>query len=96
MIQSGGSRREPCSAGRQPDGINFFAGELAAKRLELLRELYLLPLSAVLVNPAMLDTESTLREMQRAARAIGLQVQVGQRQHRPRDRWSVCICPRAT
>jgi putative ABC transport system substrate-binding protein len=59
-------------------GINFFAGELAAKRLELLREL--VPGAArvaVLVNPANATTaETTLREAQAAARAMGLQVQV--------------------
>jgi putative ABC transport system substrate-binding protein len=59
-------------------GINFFASELAAKRLELLREL--VPGAArvaVLVNPANSTTaESTLRGMEPAARAMGLQVQV--------------------
>jgi putative tryptophan/tyrosine transport system substrate-binding protein len=59
-------------------GINFFAAELAAKRLELLREL--VPGAArvaVLVNPANATTaESTLRGMEPAARAMGLQVQV--------------------
>jgi ABC-type uncharacterized transport system substrate-binding protein len=51
---------------------------LAAKRLELLREL--VPAAArvaVLVNPAnATNTESTLRDMQSAARAMGLQIQV--------------------
>jgi putative ABC transport system substrate-binding protein len=58
-------------------GINFFASELAAKRLELLREL--VPGAtriAVLVNPANPSTESTLRDVVPAARAIGLQIQV--------------------
>jgi putative ABC transport system substrate-binding protein len=59
-------------------GINFFSGELAAKRLDLLREL--LPQAvrvAVLVNPANASlTASTLRDVEAAARAIGLQVQV--------------------
>jgi len=59
-------------------GINFLHSELAAKRLELLREL--VPGAArvaVLVNPANATTaETTLREAQTAARAIGLQVQV--------------------
>jgi ABC-type uncharacterized transport system substrate-binding protein len=59
-------------------GINVFTAELTAKRLELLREL--VPRAArvaVLVNPA--DgplTESTLRDGQAAARAMGLQIQV--------------------
>ena len=59
-------------------GINFVSTELAAKRLELLREL--VPRAArvaVLVNPAnAAATESTLRDMQPAARAIGLQIEV--------------------
>jgi ABC-type uncharacterized transport system substrate-binding protein len=59
-------------------GINFFSGELTAKRLELLREL--VPAAtrvAVLVNPVNgANTEATLRAVESAARAIGLQVQV--------------------
>jgi putative tryptophan/tyrosine transport system substrate-binding protein len=59
-------------------GTNFFNLELVAKRLELLREL--VPAAtrvAVLVNPAnVTNTESTLRDVERAARAIGLQIQV--------------------
>ena len=59
-------------------GINFVTGELAAKRLELLREL--LPRAArvaVLVNPAnFTQTETTLRDLELAARAIGSQIQV--------------------
>src|SRR5262245_42525408 len=59
-------------------GINFFSGELAAKRLDLLHDL--LPRAvrvAVLVNPADASlTASTLRDVEEAARAIGLQVQV--------------------
>jgi putative tryptophan/tyrosine transport system substrate-binding protein len=59
-------------------GINFFAVELAAKRLELLREL--VPTAArigVLVNPTnTAATESTLRDVGQAARAMGLQIQV--------------------
>jgi putative tryptophan/tyrosine transport system substrate-binding protein len=59
-------------------GINFFVSELAAKRLGLLREL--LPAAtrvAVLVNPAEATlTESTLRDVEAAARVIGLQIQV--------------------
>jgi putative ABC transport system substrate-binding protein len=48
-----------------------------AKRLELLREL--VPATtrlAVLVNPAGPDAETTLRDVEPAARAIGLQIQV--------------------
>ena len=59
-------------------GINFFIGELLAKRLELLREL--VPTAtrvAVLVNPAnTANTETTLRDVEPAARAMGLQIQV--------------------
>jgi putative tryptophan/tyrosine transport system substrate-binding protein len=59
-------------------GINFFSTELAAKRLELLREL--VPGAArvaVLVNPAnVLNTQTTLTDVRTAARAIGLEIQV--------------------
>jgi putative ABC transport system substrate-binding protein len=58
-------------------GINFFNIELTAKRLELLREL--VPGTtrvAVLVNPANPATETTLRDVEPAARAMGLQLQV--------------------
>ena len=59
-------------------GINLFSGELNAKRLELLREM--VPAAAriaVLVNPAGGPlTETTLRDVQSAGRAMGLQIQV--------------------
>jgi putative tryptophan/tyrosine transport system substrate-binding protein len=58
-------------------GVNFFTGELVAKRLELLREL--VPRAArvaVLVNPAGPDAETTLKDVEPAARAIGLQIPV--------------------
>jgi putative ABC transport system substrate-binding protein len=59
-------------------GINLLSGELAAKRLELLREL--VPGAArvaVLVNQAnVANTETTVRDAEAAARAIGLQIQV--------------------
>jgi putative tryptophan/tyrosine transport system substrate-binding protein len=59
-------------------GINFLLTELAAKRLELLREM--LPTVkrlAVLVNPAQVsNTESTLREVQVGAEAMGLHIRV--------------------
>jgi putative ABC transport system substrate-binding protein len=59
-------------------GINFFNVELAAKQLEFLREL--VPAAArigVLVNPAnAMSTESTLRGVESAARAMRLQIQV--------------------
>jgi putative tryptophan/tyrosine transport system substrate-binding protein len=59
-------------------GINWLGGELAAKRLEFLRQL--LPVAtrvAVLVNPAFATlTEITLRDVEAGARAMGLQIQV--------------------
>jgi ABC-type uncharacterized transport system substrate-binding protein len=59
-------------------GINVFNVELAAKRLELLREL--VPRAAriaLLVNPAdVAITETQVKEVRAAARAIGLQIQV--------------------
>ena len=59
-------------------GINFFAAEVVAKRLELLREL--VPDAAriaVLVDPAVpTSAESTEREAEEAARAMGLQIKM--------------------
>jgi putative tryptophan/tyrosine transport system substrate-binding protein len=59
-------------------GINFFNTELAAKQLELLREL--VPGAAriaVLVNPGdQSNTKATLRELGAAASTIGVQIQV--------------------
>src|SRR5262245_63418009 len=59
-------------------GINFFNRELAVKQLEFLREL--MPSAkriAVLVNPTDARvTETTLRDVEPAARAKGLQIQV--------------------
>ena len=58
-------------------GINFFNAEVAAKRLELLREL--VPAAtrvAVLVNPANVATEANLESVQSAARAMGLQIAI--------------------
>jgi putative tryptophan/tyrosine transport system substrate-binding protein len=64
--------------GGNATGINFFNAELAAKRLELLREL--VPAAAhvvVLVNPTnVANTEANLKDVQLAARAMGLQIQV--------------------
>jgi putative ABC transport system substrate-binding protein len=59
-------------------GVNIFANELVAKRLELLRELVPgVARVAVLVNPANPATaETSLRDVQDAAHAIGLQVKV--------------------
>jgi len=59
-------------------GVNFFSTELAAKRLELLREL--VPAAArvaVLVNPAnAMRAEATVKDVQAAAAAMGLQILV--------------------
>jgi putative tryptophan/tyrosine transport system substrate-binding protein len=59
-------------------GINLLSLELTAKRLELLREL--LPGAArvaVLVNPAnTVAAQTTLREVEAAGRAMGLQIQI--------------------
>jgi putative tryptophan/tyrosine transport system substrate-binding protein len=64
--------------GGNATGINYFAFEVVAKRLGLLREL--VPKAArvaVLVNPANGPTvEATLREVQEPARLIGLQIEV--------------------
>jgi len=79
--------RDPVSLGlvaslAQPGGnvtgVNFLASELVAKRLELLREL--VPRAsrvAVLVNPLNATiAETTLRDVEPAARAMGLPLQI--------------------
>jgi ABC-type uncharacterized transport system substrate-binding protein len=58
-------------------GINFFSGELAAKRIELLREM--VPAAArvaVLADPTFTLTESQVRDAETAARTMGIQIQV--------------------
>jgi ABC-type uncharacterized transport system substrate-binding protein len=64
--------------GGNATGINFLTGELVAKRLEILRELVpAVTRMAVLVNPAFpTQAQSALREVEAAARTIGLQIQV--------------------
>ena len=59
-------------------GINIFNLELTAKRLELLRELVPgVARVAVLVNPTnATTTETTLRDVETAARAMALQIKV--------------------
>jgi putative ABC transport system substrate-binding protein len=59
-------------------GVNYFTGELVAKRLELLRQLVPTAVRVgVLVNPDNAgNTQTTLRDVETAARAIGLQIQV--------------------
>jgi ABC-type uncharacterized transport system substrate-binding protein len=64
--------------GGNATGVNFFSAELAAKRLEVLREL--VPTAtrvALLLNPAEATiAASNLRDVETAARAMALQVQV--------------------
>jgi ABC-type uncharacterized transport system substrate-binding protein len=68
-------RRRP---GGNLTGTNFLAAEVGAKRLELLREL--VPIAtrvAVLIDPANAAiNESTLRDVEASARAMGLQIHV--------------------
>jgi putative ABC transport system substrate-binding protein len=61
--------------GGNATGISFFSGALAAKRLELLREL--VPQAAtiaVLANPSNARTEADAGELQDAARRVGQQI----------------------
>jgi putative tryptophan/tyrosine transport system substrate-binding protein len=63
--------------GGNATGINFFIGELAAKRLELLREL--VPTAtrvAILVNPVNAVSSESTRDVGPAARSMGLQIQI--------------------
>ena len=58
-------------------GVNFFTGELAAKRLEYLH--LLVPGAAhvaMLLNPTNPNAETVLRDVEVAARSMGLQIQV--------------------
>jgi putative ABC transport system substrate-binding protein len=63
--------------GGNATGVNFFSNELVAKRLALLREL--VPAAtrvAMLVNPANQSVETTVKDVETAARAMGLQIQI--------------------
>jgi putative ABC transport system substrate-binding protein len=64
--------------GGNATGANFFATEVAAKRLRLLHDLVPKAVRiSVLVNPASAsNTESTLREVQEAAPALGLNIEI--------------------
>jgi putative tryptophan/tyrosine transport system substrate-binding protein len=64
--------------GGNATGINYFAGEVLAKRLRLLHDLVPKAIRvAVLVNPTNASSaENTSREVQEAALAIGLQVRI--------------------
>jgi putative tryptophan/tyrosine transport system substrate-binding protein len=58
-------------------GVTFYAGELVAKRLELLREL--VPdakIIGLLTNPTNLISETDVTDVRKAARAIGQQLKV--------------------
>ena len=64
--------------GGNATGVNFFIAELAAKRLALLREMVPgMARVAVLVNPTnAANAESTVKDVQAAAPALGLQIQI--------------------
>jgi putative ABC transport system substrate-binding protein len=64
--------------GGNATGVNFFTTELVAKRLGLLHDVVPKAVRiAVLVNPANTTiSETTLRDVTEAARALGLQIQV--------------------
>jgi putative tryptophan/tyrosine transport system substrate-binding protein len=64
--------------GGNATGVNYFVQEVLGKRLLLLHDLVPKAVRvAVLVNPANATiAETTLREVQEAARAIGLQIQI--------------------
>jgi len=58
-------------------GINVFNAEVTAKRMELLRELVPhLGRIAMLVNPADANTETQLKAVHEAGRAMGLEIRV--------------------
>ncbi len=90
----------PASPGRaatRPASI-FSTRRWTAKRLGLLHELVPKAVRvAVLVNPAnATTTETTLREVQEAARTIGLQIQILNASYERRDRCGLCHpCARA-
>jgi putative tryptophan/tyrosine transport system substrate-binding protein len=64
--------------GGNATGINFFVGDVVAKRLGLLHEVVPKAVRvALLLDPANATTaETTLRDVKEAARAVGLQVHV--------------------
>jgi putative ABC transport system substrate-binding protein len=68
----------PALPGGNATGINIFSAELTAKRLDLLRQLVPgMARVAVLVNPAnATSTETTLKDVEAAARSAGLQINV--------------------
>ncbi len=68
----------PARPGGNATGVNFFTTEVVAKRLELLHKLVPKAVRiAELNNPANVTaTETTLRDVQEAARSIGLHIDV--------------------
>jgi putative ABC transport system substrate-binding protein len=64
--------------GGNATGINFFAGEVVAKRLSLLHDLVPKAVRvALLVNPAnVTSADATSRDVQVAARTLGLEIQI--------------------
>jgi putative ABC transport system substrate-binding protein len=77
--------------GGNATGINFFSQEVVAKRLALLHELVPTAVRiAVLLNPANPTNETTLGDVQEAARTIGLQIHVLNASTEPRDRCGLC------
>ena len=72
-------------------GVVFFSSVLAAKRLELLRQLVPQATTiAVLVNPNLPNTEAEHQEVQAAAQAIGQQLVIVEVEQRPRHRGRFC------
>jgi putative tryptophan/tyrosine transport system substrate-binding protein len=86
--------------GGNATGVNSFTLEVGAKRLALLHELVpkAVRVAVLLVPPrndpgvGITSVEFTLRGVQEAARAIGLQIHFFKCQHEPRDRFGLC-CP---
>jgi putative ABC transport system substrate-binding protein len=63
--------------GGNATGVNFLAAEVTTKRLELLRMLVPRAVKlAVLVDPGIPPTATTLRELEAAAQAMGLRMEV--------------------
>jgi ABC-type uncharacterized transport system substrate-binding protein len=81
--------------GGNATGINFLVGELTAKRLRLLHDMVPAAVRiAVLLNPGnTVVTESTLREVQKAAH--GTSNPAGQSNHDPRNRRRINLYRRA-
>jgi hypothetical protein len=69
--------RQPQPAGRQCDRSDFHAAQLASKQLELLGERPKAVVIGVFMNPnAAANAEPQIRELQAAAKALGLRLRV--------------------